>query len=292
MKLKSFLTWPALCAASALAVGMAQAATINASDPLVPSGLGVGDTFHLIFVTSTTRDGNDIEIGPYNTFVNTAANAVGSTVGGVGATWYAIASTQGSPNGTLRSDPGFIAPVAAIDNAVVSAAVYLPDGTKIADDSADMWDATIQNTINIDEFGQTVGNGTQVWTGSRATFAGQWGYPAEWPYGAGGNATTAGFHWNALGDRGPGGYYRVGQVGLTNSQWINVNESNASARAFYALSEELTIIPEPSALALAGLGFLGLTFRRRRQTRILFRDIVFRIGDQTGRRTHQKQSKA
>ncbi|MDA1236799.1 MAG: hypothetical protein O3A53_18615, partial [Acidobacteria bacterium] len=125
----------------AIALGMATsapAATISPDDPLVPAGLGVGDTFHLIFVTSTTRDGNSGEIADYNTFVNTAANSGGSQLAALGATWYAVASTQGSPKGTSRSAPGYIPPVAAIENAVVTAAVYLPDGTKIADDSADM----------------------------------------------------------------------------------------------------------------------------------------------------------
>jgi len=44
-----------LTAVAGLALaGTASAATINISDALVPTGLGVGDTFHLAFTTTTT----------------------------------------------------------------------------------------------------------------------------------------------------------------------------------------------------------------------------------------------
>ncbi|MDA1006740.1 MAG: hypothetical protein O3A87_09745, partial [Verrucomicrobia bacterium] len=94
--------------------------------------------------------------------------------------------------------------------------------------------------INIDELGNVVATDTQVWTGSRATYAGQWGYPAAWPYGADGNTETAGYYWNSLGDRAPG-YYRYGRVGQTGSKWIAGPERIGGSLSFYALSEELTI---------------------------------------------------
>ena len=55
----------------------------------------------------------------------------------------------------------------------------------------------------------------------------------------------------------------------TTSQWIArvfLQEDNTGLSTFYALSEELTV-PEPSTLALAAFGLIGLlgyAWRRRR----------------------------
>jgi len=249
------------------AIEPANAGTIPSTDPLVPAGLSVGDSFQLVIVTSTTRSGDSAVIADYNSFVTSAAS-VGTSVGHLGATWYAIASTQGSPNGTSRTDPAYIAPAAAIENAVVSAAVYLPDGTKIADDFTDMWDGSIDAPINVDENGNVVAAGTRVWTGSREQFSGQWGYPGAWPNGSGGSAETTGFYWNSLGDRAPG-FYRyteVGQTGQTTAgSWLTLGEQQGGNLRFYAVSEPLAVtVPEPAALCLAAISVVGLMWGRRR----------------------------
>ena len=42
---------------------------------LIPSGLSVGDSFRLLFLSSTTRNGSSSSIGTYNTFVQNRATA-------------------------------------------------------------------------------------------------------------------------------------------------------------------------------------------------------------------------
>jgi len=58
----------------------AHAGTIQLGDSLIPTGLVDGDTFRLVFLTSTTTDATSTDIADYNTFVNTAANLTGSLV--------------------------------------------------------------------------------------------------------------------------------------------------------------------------------------------------------------------
>ena len=202
---------------------------------IAPPSLNPGDKYHLVFVTSTTRDATSTNIADYNAFVQSAADAagIGNTVG---VTWYAIGSTL---------------TVAARDNAVVGATtpVYLLNGTtKVADNFADMWNGNIDAKINLTEYLATYSS--YVFTGS--SDAGEipdWG--AQW-----------------LGDIRPGEEGPVvGNANLNNSGWMDNGAANGdpyTSRPFYALSEELTVVPEPSAAFFGGLGMLLMLVRRRR----------------------------
>jgi len=199
---------------------------------IAPAGLNPGDKYHLVFVTSTTRDATSTDIADYNAFVQSAADAagIGNTVG---VTWSAIGSTE---------------TVAARDNAVVGATtpVYLLNGTtKVADNFADMWDGNIDAIINLTEIYTTLGS-VLVFTGSAED-----GTIPDW-----------GEEW--LGDTVNNSAV-VGNTNLSTSGWIDNNSSSPSAlRPFYALSQELTVVPEPSAAFFGGLGMLLMLLRRRR----------------------------
>lgn len=211
------------------------ASVVNAAI-VVPTGLNPGDKYHLVFVTSTTRDATSTAIADYNAFVQLAANAAGIGSGD-GVDWFAIGSTE---------------TVAARDNAVVGAntPVYLLNGTtKVADNFADMWNGNIDFKINRTETGATYSG--LVWTGSNEygqipTWNDQWlGDPAgEGPVGGSANAANSGWL-----DSGAG------------------NENPASLLPFYALSEELTVqsVPEPGTMGLLGLASVALLLRRRRK---------------------------
>ena len=94
-----------------------------------PTGLSPGDTYHLMFNSSTFTDGLSSNINFYNNFVQAAADAAGVGAG-QGVSWRAIAST---------------ALIDARVNAVVGAdtPVYntrLGQLEKIADGFSDLWD--------------------------------------------------------------------------------------------------------------------------------------------------------
>lgn len=220
----------------------AHAAMIDSSDPLVPSGLAGGDSFHLAFRT-TNRDEVDStwNISQLNTYVNDIANDgtySGSVVAGLGATWYGIGSDM-----TVDAQDN-VTTVDARDNAFVSAPVYRVDGVRVATGYADIWDGTIENPINLTELDET--DTSVVRTGTLSD-----GTAAVHAFGVDGDRIVRGF------------------PGHTDSSWIgsqHEDEGDGVRRGAYALSEEITVaIPEPSTLMLAGLGLLGLSLRRRRR---------------------------
>lgn len=205
-------------------------ASVASAVTLVPTGLNPGDKYHLVFVTSTTRDATSTNIADYNSFVQSAANAagIGNTVG---ITWFAIGST---------------ATVAANDNAVVGATtpVYLLNGTtKVADNYVDMWNGNIDFKINRTELDTTYTG--LVWTGSSDA--------GEIP------------PWNDqwLGDPAGEGPV-VGSANVASSSWIdNGGADPATNLPMYALSQELTVVPEPGAMGLLALAGSTLLLRRR-----------------------------
>jgi hypothetical protein len=198
--------------------------------PLVPAGLSPGDTYHLAFVTDGSRDATSTEIADYNAFVQAEAERSGVITEGYGISWFAIASTE---------------TVHARDNALVQAPVYLLDGTtKIADGFDDIWDASLDAPLNLSQFGTQIN--FIVWTGThRDGFAEPFG------------------HLGALG--GP----LQGSSSSTSRQWLENDGSGVeNPLPFYALSQLLTVVPEPSSLILciAGAGAL-LAYRHRRRGR-------------------------
>ena len=119
--------------------GLSEQLVVPPEPAVVPADLNPGDPYHLVFVTQGMRDGTSAAIADYDAFVNAEA-ALNPSVTGTGVQWYAIAST---------------ASVSARDHAVVGAnvPVYLLDGTtKIADGYADIWDGSIDSTIDVDQF--------------------------------------------------------------------------------------------------------------------------------------------
>ena len=204
--------------------------TRSAQALVVPASLNPGDSYQLAFVTQGTQTANlGGGIATFNAFVQSQAALNPSLTGaGLGVDWFVIGST-------LTVD--------ARDNALVSAPVYLLDGsTIIANDFADMWDGSIANPIDIDQFGTIVATAL-VHTGSIS------------------DGTNAGI--NSLGTAQNG---NVGQTDLTNAAWISngADQTNIS-RPYYALSALITVpVPEPMTGGLLAAGMLALLWCRRR----------------------------
>ena len=209
------------------------AASVANAAIVVPPSLNPGDKYHLAFVSSTSRNALSSDIADYNAFVQSAADAAGFGIT-EGVTWYVLASTSA---------------VDARDNAVVGAAtpVYLLNGTtKVADGFADFWDGSLDNVLNLKEDGVTsYGGGTRVFTGSDEIGGAKSSF-GEW-LGNGGNT--------AAGD----------PTSITRYMDASGTPSGSAVLPFYALSQELTVAPEPGTMGLLGLASGALLLRRRRK---------------------------
>lgn len=218
---------------SALVVGVTLASLgfSTASDAAivtVPTDLAPGSQYRLVFVTSTTRDATSTNISDYNTFVDNTAKATGSLLNNVNTTWKAIGST---------------ASVNAIDNtntptSVTGIPIYLVDGTRIADNYADLWDGTIASGIIWTE------KDTPLYdTGQGFVWSGTW-YDGS---------NNGGF----LGDNGVTKGFADGSV--LGVAWIAESGGDpGDVWAMYGMSDVLTVpqpqqsVPEPTSI----LGFI------------------------------------
>ena len=125
-------------------------------------------------------------------------------------------------------------------------------GDLVAAGTADLWDSDpLLHPIDVTEEGESVGEYYYVWTGTM-------------PDGAGASMTTLGYNWSV-----PTWANTHGTAGVSNFQWIYTdNTFNSSAQLkFYAISEELTVVPLPSTLILAAAGLLSSTLGLKRLRR-------------------------
>ncbi|MHC4555007.1 MAG: PEP-CTERM sorting domain-containing protein [Planctomycetota bacterium] len=197
--------------------------TVSGQVTFVPSDLNPGDEYHVAFVTFSGHNAISSDIAEYNTFVQTQAELAGAVTENWSINWFAIGSTSS---------------VDAKDNIpVATAPIYLLTDVRLADNATDLWDGSIQNTLRITQFGQ-IESTANIWTGT--------------------NSDGTAFPLGALGTENP----RQGFSGLIDTKWVSFgDEPRENLRAFYAVSETLTVIPEPASFVLLGLG--GLLLRRR-----------------------------
>lgn len=217
--------------------GLSNAATIGQLGVLDSStGLVAGQQYRLAFVTSTGTPFTSSDIGFYNTFAQTIATNANANYGTV--SWKIIGSTQAVD---ARDNTG------TNPNISTGVPIFLMDGiTKIADNNADLWDGSLDNALSLDENGAAAtGNAGRVLTGSLADGTESDGSQYL------GNPTQV----------------RSGGLANTNSLWMRIFTENPngglSSQAIYAMSDVLTVVPEPSSLALLGLGGLMIARRRR-----------------------------
>ncbi|MEM8947622.1 MAG: hypothetical protein AAGD11_20800 [Planctomycetota bacterium] len=177
------------------------------ADLPVPAGLQPGDTYHLLFNSSTFTNALSSSIDFYNNFVQAAADAAG--IGdSAGVTWKAIVST---------------ASIDARNNAIVgvNTPVYNTRGggsQRLADGFSDLWDGALDQFPAYTETGNV--NTVDPWTGST-------------PAGLRATGSTLGH---------PSGTAWCGRPTQLGGQWITFFEpSTLASLPVYALSEELTV---------------------------------------------------
>ncbi len=118
---------------------------------IVPPTLNPGDQYRLAFVSSTTRNASSTLIDDYNDFID----LLGDTV--IASDWKAIASTEAVDARTnTGTDP----------NTGSGVPIFLLDGSKLADNNADLWDGSIDVDLSVTEGGVGGGHTLEVWTGT------------------------------------------------------------------------------------------------------------------------------
>ena len=258
MKLRNHLHAILALAGLALGASSAHAAVIGQLGVLDSStGLNPGDQYRLIFLTSTTTTGLSSDIATYNSFVQAtaAASTVFPKLGN--GTWNILGSTLAvDARDNTGTNP-------TIETGVP---VFLMDGTSLlAANNAALWSVPSAVPVTLDENGVATSNpGGRVFTGS---FNDGTGVGAGGGGGANGDGTGSGD--TALGVLdGQGvqtGQPINGNVGRELEFWIRQwKEPAANALPVYAISEPLTVVPEPSSVALLGLAGLALLRRRRK----------------------------
>ena len=144
--------------ASAAPVGEVE---VPANWALIPSGLSGGDSFRLLFVSSTKRDASSTDIADYNSFVQARAAAGHAALASHSSAFRAVASTASVDARDNTSTTGTGVPV------------YWVGGQKVADDYADFYDASWDSCAARDESGGSVALpnldanlASAIWTGT------------------------------------------------------------------------------------------------------------------------------
>ena len=150
---------PAALLLALLAVPAQAQTDVPADWVLKPDTVGVGETFRLLLVTSTTRTATSGSISIYNTHVQSAVASGHTAIQAHSALFKAVGST---------------AIVSARDNTATTytagdtgVPIYYLNGAKVADNYQDFYDGTWDSHSPTNE----LGNGTgvnRVWTGSNS----------------------------------------------------------------------------------------------------------------------------
>ena len=184
---------------------------------LKPAGIGYGDRFRLLFVSSTTRNATSTDINDYNRHVIDAAGTGHSAIRALKNGFRAIASTEA---------------VDARDNAGLTGTgvkiYWLGSNDKVADNNGDLLDGTWDNETAKNESGQAR-SASNVWTGSTD----------------GGTERTFDVQSLALGAAGSSAQLGPGRLNSVNGTPLTsvVLSSRTSALPLYALSQVLKLPP-------------------------------------------------
>ena len=133
---------------------------------LIPSGLGLGDRFRLLIVTSTTRDAQSAAIADYDAHVQSAVVNNGPADIRSYSTGFKVLGSTETVNARDHTE------TRATDT---SAPIYYLNGAKVADDYAGLYDGGWDSDVPRDESGSEIGefvpdypdeSSPLVWTGT------------------------------------------------------------------------------------------------------------------------------
>ena len=132
--------------------------TVPADWGLIPTGLGPGDSFRLLFIGTSNRNASSSDIADYNTFVQNLVDTNGhADIKALSATFRMLGSTE---DVDARDNTGTTG---------TGVAIYWLGGAKVADDYADFYDGDWdEEAAGRWETGAsvTIGTNWKIWTGS------------------------------------------------------------------------------------------------------------------------------
>ena len=136
--------------------------TVSSDWSLVPSGLGPGDRFRLMFISSGGRNARPTSIDTYNTWIQNLAAAGHTDIQGYSSTFNVVGSTVAVD---ARDNTGTT--YTSSDKGV---AIYWLNGNKVADQYQDFYDGSWDEEASMrTQMGSSVSApipGIGVWTGS------------------------------------------------------------------------------------------------------------------------------
>ena len=127
---------------------------------LIPAGLGEGDTFRLLFITSRRHNATSTDIETYNDFVQEVA-AAGHTAIRAYSSEFSVVGSTSAVDARDNTDTTYT----SSDRGVP---IYWLDGNKVADDYADFYDEGWDDETNPkNQNGATIPNNPQtiLWNG-------------------------------------------------------------------------------------------------------------------------------
>ena len=214
---------------------------------LIPSGLGVGDEFRLLFISSTTRTPQATGIGTYNTYVQNRAAAGHTDIQDYSDTFRVVGCT---------------AAVDARDNTKTTytssdkgVRIYWLNGNKVADQYEDFYDGDWDDQANPKTEAGTSTSATTIWTGCDED-----GTEA---FVSGGSASLALGKFNVA--YGILDHATLGPVGHPAS-----NGGNAGSRPFYGLSGVFHVVPAPPTVVPADWSLIPSGVVAGQKFRLLF----------------------
>ena len=134
--------------------GCSDELTVPSDWALAPAGLGVSESFRLLFTTSTGRDATSSDIADYNRFVREHAAAGHAAIRPYAGGFRVVGSTS---------------TVDARDNTCTTGAgvpIYWLNGNKVADDYADFYDGGWDDEANPKSESGAGNRDNTIWTGS------------------------------------------------------------------------------------------------------------------------------
>ncbi len=221
--------------AIAIAASLSFAGASVAAPITVPTGLVDGDSYRLIFTTSTSTDALSSSIATYDAFVTAVALSV-PELAALGTTWRVVASTTSI---SARDHTG--------TNPLVETGVpiYRLDDTLRASTNALLWTPFSHPPLDVDETGSPIVTSTpgerRVWTGTLAD-----GTASLIPLGTSPEVS-------------------FGRLNSSNDNWIERLTGRPSVENYrlYAISGVLTV-PEAGSSTLVAVGLLAIGLVRRR----------------------------